>query len=92
MSIIAWIIIGALAGWLASLVTGEDAKMGAMANIFIGIIGSFVGGLIVSLLNRGDGVSLSTAITGFNLTSILISTVGAIVLLGLIKAFRTNNV
>ena len=81
MGIIAWIILGAFAGWIASMITGNNAKMGAVANIIIGIIGAFIGGLIFSFLG-GDGV------TGLNLYSALVSIVGAIVLLLIINAFR----
>jgi uncharacterized membrane protein YeaQ/YmgE (transglycosylase-associated protein family) len=49
MGIIGWLIIGAIAGWLASLVTGNDRRMGAGANILVGIIGGFIGGLAMNL-------------------------------------------
>ena len=81
MGIIAWIILGAFAGWIASMITGNNARMGAVANIVVGILGAFIGGLIFSFLG-GDGV------TGFNLYSALVSIVGAIVLLLIINAFR----
>ncbi|WP_331618288.1 GlsB/YeaQ/YmgE family stress response membrane protein [Serpentinicella sp. ANB-PHB4] len=60
MGIIAWVIFGALAGWLASKFTGNDAQMGAMENIIVGIVGAAIGGLVFELIG-GSGV------TGFNL-------------------------
>lgn len=74
MGIIAWIILGALAGWLASIITKRNDQMGCFTNIAVGIVGAFIGGLIMSLLG-GEGV------TGFNLYSLLVAVVGAVVLL-----------
>jgi len=74
MSIIAWLVLGALAGWLASIVTGRNDQMDCITNIAAGIVGAFVGGLIMSQLG-GDGV------TGFNLYSILVAFVGAVIVL-----------
>lgn len=81
MGFIGWIIIGALAGWIASMLTKNDAKMGGFANIIIGIIGAFIGGFIFNFLG-GAGV------TGFNLWSLLVATVGAFVLLTIINIFK----
>jgi uncharacterized membrane protein YeaQ/YmgE (transglycosylase-associated protein family) len=61
--IIGWIIIGALAGWIASMITGNSKRMGAGLNILVGIIGGFVGGLVMNLLG-GYGI------TGFNFWSL----------------------
>ena len=80
MGILAWIIIGGLAGWIASMIAGTNAKMGLFANIIVGIIGAFIGGFIFSLIG-GEGV------TGFNLWSLFVSVVGALILLTLVKIF-----
>src|SRR5512139_1839326 len=74
MNFIVWIIFGALAGWIASMVMGKNKQMGAIANIVVGIIGAFLGGWIMSFFG-GQGV------TGFNLPSLLVAIVGAVVLL-----------
>jgi uncharacterized membrane protein YeaQ/YmgE (transglycosylase-associated protein family) len=79
MEIIAWIVFGALAGWIASLLVGTDAEQGAVGNIVIGIIGAVIGGFIVRLLG-GTGVS------GFNFMSLLIAVLGAVVLLTAMRA------
>lgn len=84
MGIIAWIIIGALAGWIASIITGTNEQMGAVANIAVGIIGSLIGGLLFNLLG---GIGF----TGFNLWSLFVSIVGAVILLALVKAFTKST-
>lgn len=79
MSILIWIVFGAVAGWLAHLLTGRGG--GLITNIIVGIIGAFIGGWIMSLLG-GTGVG------GFNLYSLFVAVLGAVVLLvvlGLIK-------
>lgn len=84
MGIIGWIIIGAIAGWLASMITGNDRRMGAGMNIFVGIIGGFIGGLIMNLVG-GFGI------TGFNLWSLLVATIGAVVLLLIVNAISRST-
>jgi uncharacterized membrane protein YeaQ/YmgE (transglycosylase-associated protein family) len=74
MNIIVWIIFGALAGWIASLIMGTDARQGAIANILVGIVGAFVGGWIMQMLGKSD-------VTGFNLYSLLVAIGGAVLLL-----------
>lgn len=84
MGIISWIIIGALAGWIASMIAGTNAQMGALANIFVGIIGAFIGGLLFNLLG-GEGF------TGFNFWSLFVAIFGSVILLVLVKAFSKST-
>ena len=74
INVLLWILFGALAGWIASLIMRTNQSMGAIANIVIGIAGAFIGGGLSRLLG-GPSVS------GFNLTSLIIAILGAIVLL-----------
>ena len=74
MNIIAWVLLGLIAGWLASVIMKTNARQGPLGDIVMGIIGAFVGGFIFSLFG-GQGV------TGFDLYSILVATVGASVLI-----------
>ncbi|MBA3757298.1 GlsB/YeaQ/YmgE family stress response membrane protein [Candidatus Saccharibacteria bacterium] len=79
--IILWILFGALAGWIASMVMNTDHEQGALGNIVVGIVGAFLGGFLYRTLT-GDEVS------GFNIGSLLIAIGGAIVLLAIVKTFR----
>ncbi len=76
MNIIAWIILGAIAGWLASIVTGRNSQMGCLANIIAGVIGGVVGGWVMTLFG-GPGV------TGFNIYSLLVAFLGAVIVLAI---------
>lgn len=78
MNFIVWIVLGALAGWIASLVMKTDAQQGAVMNIVLGIIGAFVGGFVMSLFG-------ASGVNGFNIYSILVATLGAVVLIWLGK-------
>jgi uncharacterized membrane protein YeaQ/YmgE (transglycosylase-associated protein family) len=82
MNILVWIIFGALAGWLASIVMGTNRQMGALANIIVGIIGAFLGGLIMNAFG-------AAGVTGFNLNSILVAVLGAVALLFVVRLVRT---
>jgi len=81
MGFIAWIIFGALAGWIASIIMGKNARMGAIANIVVGIIGAFLGGWLAGLF----GIQ---GVTGFNLASFLVAVVGAVVLIFVVGLVR----
>jgi uncharacterized membrane protein YeaQ/YmgE (transglycosylase-associated protein family) len=84
MNIIIWIIFGALAGWIASMIAGTNKQQGALGNIIVGILGAMLGGFLVNLIG-GSGV------TGFNLWSLLVAVGGAVILLMLKKAFTGHK-
>lgn len=78
---IAWLILGALSGWIASKIMNRDEQMGAIANIVVGIIGAFIGGFLGTRL-------LGVDVTGLNITSILLSVLGAVILLAILGGIR----
>ena len=84
MGIILWIIFGALAGWLASMMMKTNAEQGALANIIVGIIGAMIGGFIARFVGF-EGIS------GFNIWSLLIAVGGSALLLMLVGMFRGGN-
>ncbi len=73
MSILLWIALGALAGWLAGMIMGGE-KRGILGNVVLGILGSVVGGFAASLLGLGG-------VDGLNLYSLLVAVGGACILL-----------
>lgn len=79
MNILLWIVLGALAGWIAGAVTG--AKKGLLTNVIVGIVGAFLGGWIFNQFG-------AQGVTGFNLPSILVAVVGAVVLLFILRLFN----
>ena len=78
MGIITWIIIGAIAGALAKLIMPGDDPGGIIVTILLGIVGAFVGGFLTSLVGIGGG--------GF-IWTIIVATIGAIILLAIYRAF-----
>ena len=62
MNFILWIIFGALAGWIASIIMGNNRKMGAIANIVTGIVGAFIGGWVMSFFGAQGGLGKSRTI------------------------------
>jgi len=78
MGIISWIVLGGIAGWLASIITKRNDQMGCITNIIAGIVGAAVGGWVFSLFG-GQGV------TGFNLPSLVVAFVGAVIVLAVVN-------
>lgn len=84
MNILLWIILGALAGWIASLIMGTNRQQGCLMDIVVGVVGAFLGGLVFSLFG-GQGV------TGFNIYSLLVAVLGAVILLWIVGAVRKKR-
>ena len=79
MAIIIWIIFGGLVGWVASAIVGTNE--GIILDIIVGIVGAILGGWLMSLIGK-SGVS------GFNWYSFLVALLGAVILVGIVKALR----
>lgn len=83
MSFLLWLIVGGLLGWIASMVMGRNDQMGILLNVLVGIVGAFLGGLLLAPLfgtgtiNQGD----------FSIGSLLVSLLGAIILLFIFGLF-----
>jgi uncharacterized membrane protein YeaQ/YmgE (transglycosylase-associated protein family) len=88
MSLIVWLVVGGLVGWIASMIMGTDAQQGVLLNIVVGIVGAFLAGLVLSplfgiaTLNQGN----------FSLPALLVSLGGAILLLAIVRFFRRGMV
>ena len=84
INLILWLLFGALIGWLASIVMRTDSQQGPILNIVVGIIGAMIGGFLFggSTINNG----------GFNLMALLVSFLGAVVLLAIVNLVRRGSV
>ena len=84
INFIVWLLLGALVGWLASMVMRTDAQQGALLNIVVGIVGAMIGG---SLLG---GPTINN--NGLNLTALVVSFIGAVILLAIVNLVRRGTV
>lgn len=84
MNFLIWLIIGGIVGWLASMVMRTNRQQGLILNIVVGIVGAFVAGLVLTPLL---GISTINQ-NNFSLPGVLVSVVGAIILLALVSLFR----
>ena len=80
-NLLIWIIVGAIAGWLASIVMRTNRSQGLLADIIVGILGGLIGGFVLNALGVGGDVS------GINIASILVAFIGAVILLALLRMF-----
>ncbi|MFT4146112.1 MAG: GlsB/YeaQ/YmgE family stress response membrane protein [Mobilitalea sp.] len=80
-NIFVWLILGGISGWIASKITGDDAKMGFGLNLVVGILGAFIGGWLAGIFGLGPA-------TGINLWSFIISILGAVILLSIVGMFK----
>ena len=85
-TLVVWVVIGAIAGWLASIVMRTNGRQGLLQDIVVGVIGGIIGGFLFNALGVAGSVS------GFNLTSIVVAFVGAIVLLVLVRLLTGRRV
>ena len=83
MSIIIWLIVGGICGWLASLIMRTDAQQGIILNIVVGIVGAAIAGLLLGKGNLNQGISIET---------FLWSLVGAIILLAVVNLIRRGTI
>jgi uncharacterized membrane protein YeaQ/YmgE (transglycosylase-associated protein family) len=84
INLIIWLILGALIGWLASMVMRTDAQQGPILNIVVGIIGAMIGGFLLGGSTINDNA--------FNLTALVVSFIGAVVLLAIVNLVRRGSV
>jgi uncharacterized membrane protein YeaQ/YmgE (transglycosylase-associated protein family) len=87
MNFIAWLIVGGLIGWVASMIMRTDAQQGIFLNIVVGIVGAFIGGLLLSPL-FGIG-TINNA--GLSIPSLLVSLGGAVILLAIVNLLRRGR-
>jgi uncharacterized membrane protein YeaQ/YmgE (transglycosylase-associated protein family) len=80
MNIILWMVIGLIAGWLASVIMKTNSSQGPIMDIVLGVLGGLVGGFLMSMFGQ-------QGVTGFNVYSLIVATIGAVALIWLRRAF-----
>lgn len=83
MNILLWVILGLVAGWLASVFMKNNREQGMLMDIVLGIVGAFVGGFLMNIFG-------ATGVTGFNLYSLFVATIGAVALISIGRLFTAK--
>ena len=87
MNFMIWLVVGGVLGWLASIVMKTDGQQGIFLNVIVGIVGAFLGGVLLAPL-FGTGTINSSS---FNIGSLLVSFVGALILLAIVNLIRSRG-
>ena len=85
INFIIWLILGGIIGWLASKVMNTDAQQGIFLNIIVGIVGSFIGGIVLRSLGKIND-------NDFSISSLIAAFVGALILLAVVNLVRRGSV
>jgi len=85
MGLLSWIVVGAIAGWLAGLVV-QGTGFGLLGDIIVGVVGGLLGGFLASQL-----FNMPNAVNGFNLTSIVVAFLGAILVVAILRLLRGSG-
>jgi uncharacterized membrane protein YeaQ/YmgE (transglycosylase-associated protein family) len=80
MGLISWLVVGAIAGYLAGLLVKGDESLGVIGHIVLGIVGGLVGGFLAGAITGGD------YITGFNIPTIVVAVIGAVITVVVVNA------
>ncbi len=88
MNVIVWLLVGGVIGWLASLVMKTDNQQGVLLNVLVGIVGSVLAGWVISPLVGAGTINQGN----FSLPSLVVSFIGAVILLAVVNMFRRGAV
>jgi uncharacterized membrane protein YeaQ/YmgE (transglycosylase-associated protein family) len=88
MNPIVWLVVGGVIGWLASMVMKTDNQQGILLNVVVGIVGAVIAGWVISPLVGGGTINQGN----FSLTSLVVSFLGAVILLAVVNLFRRGAV
>jgi uncharacterized membrane protein YeaQ/YmgE (transglycosylase-associated protein family) len=88
MNFIIWIVVGGLIGWVASMIMKTNSQQGMFLNVVVGIVGSMLGGWLVSPLLGAGTINQSD----FSLRGLVVSLIGAVILLAVVNLFRRGKV
>ena len=87
MNFIIWIVVGGLLGWVASMIMRTDAQQGMFLNVIVGIIGALLGGWLLAPLFGTGTINQND----FSISSLLVSLLGAVILLAIVNLFRRGT-
>ena len=88
MNFLIWLLVGGILGWLASLVMKTDGQQGVILNVVVGIVGALIAGFVIAPM-FGTG-TINT--NDFSVSGLLVSFVGAAILLAIVNLFRRGSV
>jgi len=87
MNFVIWLIVGGIVGWVASIIMHTNGQQGLLLNIIVGIVGAFVAGLVLTPLLGIATINQNN----FSLPGLMVSLMGAIILLAVVSLFRGNG-
>jgi uncharacterized membrane protein YeaQ/YmgE (transglycosylase-associated protein family) len=87
MNLIIWLVVGGVIGWLASIVMKTDAQQGMLLNVVVGIVGALIAGFLIAPMFGTGTINTSD----FSLSGLVVSFVGAVVLLAIVNLFRRRS-
>ena len=87
MNFLIWLVVGGLIGWIASKIMNTDAQQGAFLNVVVGIVGAFIGGMLISPLVGVPTINQNALSVG----ALLVSLLGAIILLAIVNLVRRGK-
>ncbi len=88
INFILWLVVGGLIGWIASMLMRTNAQQGIVLNVIVGIVGAFLGGMVLSPLFGMGTINQNN----FSLPALLVSLLGAVILLAIVNLFRRGSV
>lgn len=88
INFIIWLIVGGVLGWIASMIMRTNAEQGMLLNIVVGIIGAMLGGWLLAPLFGTGTINQND----FSLSGLLVSLLGAVILLAIVNLFRRKSV
>jgi uncharacterized membrane protein YeaQ/YmgE (transglycosylase-associated protein family) len=88
INFIVWLIVGGVLGWLASIVMRTDRQQGIGMNIVVGIVGAYLGGLLISPMLGASSINGNN----FSMSGLIVSFIGAVILLGIVNMVRRGAV
>lgn len=83
MGIVLWIIFGAVAGWIASIIMKTNSRQGTIIDIVMGVVGAVVGGFLMGLVGQ-------VGVTGFNIRSLIVAVIGAVAVISIGRMIRNR--